>query len=105
MAEALDVDGVDICVIYGPEFDMWVEGIDPELQAAMARAYNRWGAEMREQLGRARHHLGPDPAERRRPGRSTRSATPTSTWGSGAFWTRPDRFNRRTLGDRYYDPI
>ena len=31
-------------VIYGPEYDMWLEGIDPELQAAMARAYNRWGA-------------------------------------------------------------
>src|SRR6478672_7349082 len=41
----------DVCVIYGPEFDMWVEGIDPELQAGMARAYNRWGAEMREQSG------------------------------------------------------
>ena len=25
--------------------------------------------------------------------------------GARAFWTRPDEFNGRTLGDRYYDPI
>jgi hypothetical protein len=47
VAEAVAIDGVDVCVIYGPEFDMWMEGIDPEMQAAMARAYNRWGADMR----------------------------------------------------------
>ncbi len=29
----------------------WFEGIDPELQAAMARAYNRWGADMSEASG------------------------------------------------------
>ena len=44
VAEALEIEGVDVMVIYGPEYDMWLDGIDPELQAAMARAYNRWGA-------------------------------------------------------------
>ena len=39
---------IDVMVVYGPEYDMWLEGIDPELQAGMARAYNRWGQEMRE---------------------------------------------------------
>ena len=48
VAQAIAVEGVDAMVIYGPEYDMWLEGIDPELQAAMARAYNRWGEEMRE---------------------------------------------------------
>ena len=51
------VDGVDVAVIYGPEYDMWLEGIDPELQAAMARAYNRWGAGDARDVGRAGDHV------------------------------------------------
>jgi len=43
VAEALKVEGVDAMVIYGPEFDPWPEWLDPEIQAAMCRAYNRWG--------------------------------------------------------------
>ena len=53
-------------VIYGPEYDMWLEGIDPELQAAMARAYNRWGAGDARDVGRHGDHVGPGPAQRRR---------------------------------------
>ena len=36
VADALAIEGVDVMVIYGPEYDLWVEGIDPEMQAAMA---------------------------------------------------------------------
>ena len=57
VAHALEAEGVDTMVIYGPEYDMWLEGIDPELQAAMARAYNRWGQEMRETSGGQGHHV------------------------------------------------
>ena len=52
VADALEIEGVDVMVIYGPEYDMWLEGIDPELQAAMARAYNRWGAGDARDVGR-----------------------------------------------------
>ena len=62
VARALEVEGVDVMVIYGPEYDMWLEGIDPELQAAMARAYNRWGQEMREASGGRVIASGPPPA-------------------------------------------
>jgi uncharacterized protein len=104
VARALDVDGVDVAVIYGPEFDMWLEGIDPELQAAMARAYNRWGADMREQSGGRVITSGPIPLnDVSRALDEIRYAH--DHLGIRAFWTRPDRFNRRTLGDRYYDPI
>ncbi|MDH5291550.1 MAG: hypothetical protein OEY41_16265, partial [Acidimicrobiia bacterium] len=61
VAQALAVDGVDFCVIYGPEYDMWPAGIDPELQAAMTRAYNRWGADMREASGGRVVTSGPIP--------------------------------------------
>src|SRR5882762_5633181 len=51
VAQALAVEGVDVMVIYGPEFDLWLDGIDPQLQAAMVRAYARWGQEMRDLSG------------------------------------------------------
>ena len=31
VAEALAVDGIDLAVIYGPEWDLWFKGIDPVL--------------------------------------------------------------------------
>ena len=61
VAEAIALEGVDAMVIYGPEYDMWFEGIDPELQAAMARAYNRWGQEMRETSNGVVNISGPVP--------------------------------------------
>ena len=61
VAEAIEVEGVDVMVIYGPEYDLWLDGIDPELQAAMARAYNRWGQEMRETSGGRVLTSGPVP--------------------------------------------
>ena len=48
-------------MIYGPEYDLWFEGIDPDMQAAMVRAYNRWGADMRETSGGRVHTSGPVP--------------------------------------------
>ena len=29
-------EGVDVMVIYGPEYDMWLEGIDPEEYSGFA---------------------------------------------------------------------
>src|SRR5258705_13406186 len=51
VAESMRREGVDVMVLYGPGYDMWLDGIDPELQAAMARPYNRWAEEMRETSG------------------------------------------------------
>jgi predicted TIM-barrel fold metal-dependent hydrolase len=104
VAEAVAIDGVDVCVIYGPEFDMWMEGIDPEMQAAMARAYNRWGADMRASSEGRVVTSGPIPLN------DVSRAVDEIQYaydnlGIRCFWARPDEFNRRTLGDRYYDPI
>ena len=104
VARALAVDGIDLSVIYGPEYDLWIEGIDPELQAAMCRAYNRWGAEMREASGGRVHTSGPIPLN------DVSRALEEIQYaydelGIRTFWGRPDQFNKRTLGDRYYDPI
>ena len=104
VADALAVDGIDMAVIYGPEYDLWVEGIDPELQAAMVRAYNRWGAVMRDASKGRVLVSSPIPlVDVSRALDEIRHAH--DELGVRTFWARPDTFNQRTLGDRYYDPI
>ena len=104
VARALQVEGVDQMVIYGPEYDMWFEGIDPELQAAMARAYNRWGQEMTESSGGRVLTSGPVPLTD--VGRAVEEIQYAHDHlGIRCFWTRPNYINKRNLGDRYYDPI
>ena len=89
VASAIAVEGVDVMVIYGPEYDMWLEGIDPELQAAMARAYNRWGAEMREASGGRVHHVRAGARSTTWRARSRRSSTRTTSSASAASGRGP----------------
>jgi predicted TIM-barrel fold metal-dependent hydrolase len=104
VARALSLDGIDMAVIYGPEYDMWFEGIDSEMQAAMARAYNRWGAEMREASDGRVLVSAPVPLlDVSRAVEEIRYAH--DELGARCFWARPNEFNTRTLGDRYYDPV
>ncbi len=104
VSEAIALEGVDAMVIYGPEYDLWFEGIDPELQAAMVRAYNRWGQEMRETSNGVVNISGPIALND-----VTRAVKEIEYayehLGIRCFWARPDQFNHRNLGDRYYDPI
>ena len=101
---AIAQEGVDAMVIYGPEYDLWCEGMDPELQAAMVRAYNRWGQEMRETSNGVVNISGPVALHD-----VTRAVQEIEYayehLGIRCFWARPDQFNHRNLGDRYYDPI
>ena len=104
VAESLKVEGVDLAVLYGPGYDMWLDGIDPDLQAGMARAYNRWAEEMRETSGGLILASGPVPLnDVTRAVEEVRYAY--EHLGTRCFWARPNPFNQRTLGDRYYDPL
>lgn len=104
VAESARVEGVDVMVLYGPGYDMWIDGIDPALQAAMARAYNRWGAEMRETSGGRVLSAGPVPLnDIQRAVDEVRYAY--DNLGTRCFWSRANPFNHRTLGDGYYDPL
>ncbi len=104
VSDAMARDGIDFAVIYGPEYDCWFEGIDPELQAAMVRAYNRWGAEMREQSGGRLCVAAPIPLlDVSRALEEIRYAH--DQLGVRCFWARPNPINTRNLGDRTYDPI
>lgn len=104
VAKALAREGIDLAVVYGPEYDLWFDGIDPELQAAMVRAYNRWGQEMRETSGGRVLTSGPVPL-----GDVKRAVEEIEyayhVLGIRAFWARPNYLNHRNLGDRYYDPV
>ena len=104
VAQAMKVEGVDLMVLYGPGYDMWLDGIDPDLQAAMARAYNRWGVEMRETSGGRVLTAAPVPLND-----ITRAVAEVryayEELGIRCFWARPNPFNHRTLGDRYFDPL
>src|SRR5262245_25717944 len=104
VAQSMHVEGVDVMVLYGPGYDMWVEGIAPDLQAAMARAYSRWAQEMRETSGGRVLAAGPVPLnDVVRAVEEVRFAY--ERLDIRCFWARPNPFNRRTLGDRYYDPL
>ena len=104
VAESMKVEGVDMAVLYGPGYDMWIDGIDPDLQAGMARAYNRWAEEMRETSGGMVLAAGPVPL-----GDITRAVEEVryayEHLGTRCFWARPNPFNHRMRGDRYYDPL
>ena len=84
---------------------MWSDFIDPEMQAAMARAYNRWGHEMREASDNHVHISCPVPILTTSRVRSKRSTYAYDELGVRCFWTRPNSSTGRNLGDRYYDPI
>jgi predicted TIM-barrel fold metal-dependent hydrolase len=96
--------GVDVSVIYGPGYDFWIEGIDPALAEAMARAYCLWLVEyQRDSRGRI---LGAAPLPIQDVSRAVAVLRHARhELGMRAFWCRPNLVQGRTLGDRAYDPL
>src|SRR5258705_7322516 len=101
VAESMRREGVDLMVLYGPGYDLWLDGIDPELQAAMARAYNRWAEEMRETSGGRVLAAGPGPlppVSRAGAGGNYTFAHP----GIRCFSARPNPLHNPPPGDRHF---
>jgi hypothetical protein len=95
VAKALEVEGVDVMVIYGPEYDM-ARG-HRSMQAGMARAHNRWGAEMRDVRRPPSSRAGwclPTTSHA-----SKRSSMAHDHLGIRCFGA-PNQFNRRNLGSQ-----
>src|SRR4051794_21381323 len=104
VAAALEVEGVEVAVIYGPEHEPWFDGIDPEMQAALCRAYSRWGQEMRE-TSNCRISVSA-PVALVDVGHAVEEIQYAyDHLDARCFWARPDFLYGRNLGDRYYDPI
>jgi len=104
VVRALDVEGIDISVIYGPLYDCWLEGMDPELGCAIARAYSRWLSEyVAESGGRIR---GAAPIPLHDVNLALRELEYAyENLGHRAFWTRPNPVGGRMLGHGDFDPF
>lgn len=101
---AVMAQGVDVSVIYGPGYDMWIKGIDPALAAEMAKAYCRWLVDYKDASGGRVIGSAPLPIQDvDRAIEVLRFAH--DELGMGAFWCRPNPIDGRTLGDRAYDPL
>ncbi|HLS99029.1 MAG TPA: amidohydrolase family protein [Porticoccaceae bacterium] len=99
-----DVEGVDVSVIYGPLYDCFVEGMDPQLACAMARAYNRWMAEYAGESGGRIVGAAPIPLF------DVKAALNEVEYayhelGFRAFWTRPNPVGGRALGHADFEPL
>ena len=104
IAHGLDVEGIDLTVIYGPLYMMWNDGIDPSFAAALCRAYNRWLADYAgESAGRI---TGAAPLPIQDVGLALAELEfAYDTLGIRAFWVRPNPVAGRVLGDRALDPL
>lgn len=102
VVDAMDVEGIDVSVIYGPLYQCWIEGMDPALAAAIARAYSRWLAEyMAESGGRI---VGAAPIPLHDVGLALKELEHAyGELGLRAFWTRPNPVHGRMLGHRNFD--
>jgi len=103
-ATAIAAEGVDLSILYGPGYDIWIPGIDPELAAAMAKAYCRWLTDYAKESGG--RILGAAPLPIQDVGRAVEVLRfARDELGMVAFWCRPNPIEGRTLGDAYYDPL
>jgi predicted TIM-barrel fold metal-dependent hydrolase len=104
VVRALDQEGIEISVIYGPLYDCWIDGMDAELACAIARAYNRWLAEYTAESGGRIRGAAPIPLH----DVSLALAEVDyayETLGLRAFWTRPNPVRGRMLGHRDFEPF
>lgn len=104
VVRALDTEGIDVTVIYGPLYECWIEGMDPVLACGIARAYSRWlSAYSTDSEGRI---VGAAPI----PLHDVDAAIAELHFaydhlGLRAFWTRPNPVGGRMLGDPHFDPF
>jgi len=104
--EAMDQEGIDVAVLFPSRglFALAVDGMDPELAAAIARAYNEWLAHFcaenpKRLLGAAMlapHDVDAAVAEARRT---------VTELGFRAMFMRPNPINGRYWHHPYYDPL
>jgi predicted TIM-barrel fold metal-dependent hydrolase len=104
VVRALDVEGIDVSVIYGPLYECWREGMDPALACAIARAYSRWLASYSADSGGRILGAAPIPLfDVDRAIAEVRYAY--EELGLRAFWTRPNPVGGRMLGDDHFEPF
>ncbi len=104
VVNALDVEGIDVSVIYGPLYPCWIEGMDPELACALARAYSRWLAQYSADSGGRIVGAAPIPLHSIE-GALAELSYAHEQLGINAAWTRPNPVGGRPLGAPEFDPF
>ncbi|MGE0383168.1 MAG: amidohydrolase family protein [Gammaproteobacteria bacterium] len=104
VVRALDVERIDVSVIYGPLYECWIEGMDPALAAAIARAYSRYLVDYCGVSGGRIVGAAPIPLF------DVKTALEELRYahdelGLRAVWTRPNPIGGRNLGDPYFEPF
>lgn len=104
--QAMDREGVDVAVLFPSRglFVLGIDGLDPELAAAVARAYNNWlydfcRADPKRMYGAAMvapHDVSSAVEETRRA---------VTKLGFKGIFMRPNHVNGRNWSDPYYDPL
>jgi predicted TIM-barrel fold metal-dependent hydrolase len=104
-AASLRAQGVDRTYVY-PTAGLWIlaiEDMNPELAAALVRAYNRW---LRDYCGEARDFLNPVAAVcRHDPPEMVNEVRRVAENGWRSVYLRPNPVGNRTLGDPAYEPF
>jgi predicted TIM-barrel fold metal-dependent hydrolase len=104
--DAMDREGLDLAVLFPTRglFVLGIDGMDPGLGAAIARAYNDWlhdfcQAAPDRMFGAAM--VAPHDVES-----AAREVRRTAgEYGFKAIFLRPNHVNGHLWGDRYYDPL
>lgn len=102
---AMDREGIDVAVLYPSRelFVLAVDGLDPPLAAAIARAYNDWlrefcSADPARLFGAA--HIAPHDV-----GLAVEEVRRCAGLGFRAVFLRPNIVNGRNWFDPYFDPL
>ena len=101
---ALDVEGIEISVIYGPLYDCWIEGMDPELACRDRQGLQPVARRVHGRIRRTHKRGGAHPAPRREAG-VARGRIRLRNARVAAFWTRPNPVGGRMLGHGDFEPF
>jgi predicted TIM-barrel fold metal-dependent hydrolase len=102
----MDQEGVDIAFLY-PSFGLFVlavDGLDPDLAAAVARAYNNWLADFCRTQPRRLHGVAMVPLQDPKLA-AVEAARCAEDLGFGAVFVRPNPVNGRNFDDPALDPL
>ncbi|MGH7772874.1 MAG: amidohydrolase family protein [Candidatus Binatia bacterium] len=103
---AMDKEGLDVALLYPTRglFVLAIDGLDPDLAAAIARAYNDWLQDFR-QVSPDRMYGVAMVAPHNIPAAVEEIRRTVEQYGFKGIFLRPNHVNGRKWSDPYYDPL
>lgn len=103
---AMDKEGIDVALLYPTRglFVLGIDGLDPDLAAAIARAYNDWLQDLRQAAPERMYGVAMvSPHNIKAAVDETRRTV--KEFGFKGIFLRPNQVNGRRWSDPYYDPL